>query len=200
MIYEDFKNISIDPEIGVSQPGKETFLLAKHAQKLGSEKILDVGTGTGFIPIFLSKCKLECTGVDINPKAIECAKNNSKKNNTENKFIISDLFEKITEKYSLIIFNPPLGSSKSTSLNKQLEVIKSLIPRDNKTIRNISYRLIEKQRRSLISKFLDTSKLYLMKNGKILIHMFNSELDLLDDLSYEILENYENLNIVKINS
>ena len=200
MIYKDFKNISIESEIGISQPGAETFLLAKYAKKLEFDKILDMGTGTGFIPIYLSKCNCHCTGVDINPKAIECAINNSKKNNTNITFLVSDLFEKISDKYSLIIFNPPLGSSKRTSLNKQLEVIKSLIPRENKTIRNLSYRLIRKQRRKLITEFLNSSKFYLSDKGKILIHMFDSELDLLNHLSYEILENYENLNIVKINS
>ena len=55
MIFKDFKNIKIENSLGVSPSGKDTQFFAKHANKLNFKSALDVGTGTGFIPIYLVK-------------------------------------------------------------------------------------------------------------------------------------------------
>ena len=77
MIFKDFKNIKIENSLGVSPSGKDTQFFAKHANKLNFKSALDVGTGTGLIPIYLVKNGYNCDGSDINPKAIECASNNA---------------------------------------------------------------------------------------------------------------------------
>jgi len=72
-------------------------------------KILDIGTGSGCIPITLKKHlpKSNISAVDISEKALEVAKANSISNNVEINFILSDVFEKVTSKYDCIISNPP---------------------------------------------------------------------------------------------
>lgn len=72
-------------------------------------KILDIGTGSGCIAITLSK-ELDnacVTAVDISKEALEVANNNALKLNADIKFIESDLFSNINEKYNIIISNPP---------------------------------------------------------------------------------------------
>lgn len=71
--------------------------------------ILDIGTGSGCIAITLKKelKDIYVTAVDISKEALDVAINNSKENNCEINFIESDVFEKVTEKYDVIISNPP---------------------------------------------------------------------------------------------
>lgn len=88
------------------------------------EKILDMGTGTGIIAIFLqlikiqnSKFKAKIYASDILKEAIKCAKLNEKANNInrEIEFIESNLFNSfpnsLKNSFDIIIFNPPYLSS-----------------------------------------------------------------------------------------
>ena len=71
--------------------------------------ILDIGTGSGCIPITLKKIlpNSNITGSDISKEALEVATSNASDNNTHVTFIESDIFPNITSKYDCIISNPP---------------------------------------------------------------------------------------------
>ena len=199
MIFKKFKNIQIITERGVSGIGNETMLLAKKAEKINLKSILEIGTGTGFIPIYLSKCGLKCEASDINEIAINCAKRNANNNNTNIVFYISDLFENISKKYDLIIFNPPLGNTQSQFLNKQIEWIKSILPRGNQRVGNIAYKFVKKQRHVLIRRFLKSYQLFLNEEGSVLIHLHPSELELIKNYTYKIINEESGFKIVLLN-
>ncbi len=58
----------------------------------GSEKVLDLYTGTGTIPIYLSDAASEITGIEIEEVAIRDARENCKRNQVENcSFITGDM-------------------------------------------------------------------------------------------------------------
>ena len=71
--------------------------------------ILDIGTGSGCIPITLKKYfpNNNVSAVDISEEALEVAVDNSLSNNVEINFIHSNLFENVSGKYHCIISNPP---------------------------------------------------------------------------------------------
>ncbi len=72
------------------------------------KKALEIGTGSGIIPILLADRIEKIVAVDINPEAIRYAKSAAEKDKVKNvRFIESDLFENVKGKFDLIFFNPP---------------------------------------------------------------------------------------------
>lgn len=101
--------LSIAPT--VYEPAEDSFMLATYASSL-SGKILDVGAGTGIAALSAAAAnpKNSVLGLDINPAAVECAKQNAKANGIKNaSFAASDLFSALShsEKFDFILFNPP---------------------------------------------------------------------------------------------
>ncbi len=71
--------------------------------------ILDIGTGSGCIPITLKKLfpNNTITGIDISEEALKVAKDNAEYNNVDINLYKSDIFSNIEDKYDCIISNPP---------------------------------------------------------------------------------------------
>ncbi len=78
-------------------------------------KILDLGCGYGVIGIILNKLvNCSCDMVDVNLRALHLAQMNVDLNNCHNVNIFeSNVYSKITGKYSSIITNPPIRAGKS---------------------------------------------------------------------------------------
>lgn len=74
--------------------------------------ILDIGTGSGCIPVTLKKHlpQTKVTGVDISEKALEVAQSNAIRNNVEVEFLMLNILSSNNQKllsYDLVISNPP---------------------------------------------------------------------------------------------
>lgn len=117
----NYKNINIIISDGVFDPRysiQDDFLLENDLiANTKCKKVLDVGTGSGFLPIYWLKHHTHIesvVAVDISPKAIQNAECNFKKNLEEAEqeklsFYTSNLFQNIheSEKFDLIVFNGP---------------------------------------------------------------------------------------------
>lgn len=196
MKYKRFKNIEIDNYLGVSPVGKDTFLMAEKAAKLIKNSALEIGSGTGFITTYLAKLGYKCSGVDINPLAIFSSKRNAKKNNLKINYYESNLFSNVKGRYELLIFNPPYGNSNSKYITVLIEIVKSLLPKENKRLAIFSFKYIKAKRRELIRKFLFQSKRHLNPKGKILIYLHPSEFDLFAPGKVKKLGAYLDLDLV----
>jgi release factor glutamine methyltransferase len=75
-----------------------------------SNNLLDIGTGTGCIPITLKKHlnNLEVSAIDVSPEALEVAIKNAELNEVNINYIHADILTYTAEKrYDLIVSNPP---------------------------------------------------------------------------------------------
>jgi release factor glutamine methyltransferase len=110
----------------VYNPAEDSFLLARWAAKLARGKVLEMGCASGIVSLSVARTdsKSHVVGLDINPKAIECASENAERNGIENAhFLESDMFEAVRdEKFDWIIFNPPyLPTTQGEKLKDKME-------------------------------------------------------------------------------
>lgn len=101
---------------------KTNNLIKKHL-KDKKISILDIGTGSGVIAITLSKLNKDYNiiATDISKKALKVAKNNQKRHNTDIKFVKTDLFKGINQKFDCIISNPPYIKDNSNSIEEKVK-------------------------------------------------------------------------------
>jgi len=112
---QEFRGLDMSVRPGVLIPRPETEELVdwviKDHQNSEPLSILDVGTGSGCIPITIkSQLKRhQVFGVDISKDALETAKHNAKRNNVEVNFIKADILSmnKLPIEADVIISNPP---------------------------------------------------------------------------------------------
>ncbi len=127
-----------------------------------SIKILDIGTGSGCIPISLAKNipNAEVSSIDISSEAIKTAKKNSTLNNVNVEFIEADILNtfNLPNKINVIVSNPPYVRE----LEKQ-EMQKNVLDHEP------ALALFVEDENPLLfyDKIAELAKNYLSKNGQL---------------------------------
>ena len=176
-------------------PRPETEILVEKTKKLiksnfqnNNISILDIGTGSGVIAISLNKMnnKYQVFATDISKKALKVAKKNQKKHNTNIKFINTDLYSGINEKFDVIISNPPYVENNSQTIEdkvkknephialfggkKGLDYYERILKNINSIIKEkhiIAFEIDEKQAQSIekqAKKYLPSDKIIIEKD------------------------------------
>ena len=110
------KKVFVDENVLIPRPETEELVelainkIRDSRFEIRDFKILDVGTGSGIIPITLKKHfpNAEISAMDISEKALEIAKKNADFHKKEINFIQADFLNtELTENYDIIISNPP---------------------------------------------------------------------------------------------
>lgn len=102
------------------------YKMIELCKNLGRLRILDLCTGSGCIAISLAKNlqNSEVLATDISESSLKVAKENSKINGTNVRFLKSNLFSELTgQKFDIIVSNPPYISADELK-NLSAEVLK----------------------------------------------------------------------------
>jgi len=106
----------VDEHVLIPRPETEELLemAIREIRSLNPEKrglkILDIGTGSGVIPLVLKKHfpNADISSIDFSEKALETAKRNAEHHQLNINFIHGDYLNlKLSENYDIIISNPP---------------------------------------------------------------------------------------------
>ena len=190
------KKFFVDENVLIPRPETEELVeLAKiEIQNLKSKiqnlKLLDIGTGSGIIPITLKKHfkNAEISAMDISEKALEIAKKNADFHKKEINFIQADFLNtELTEKYDIIISNPPyIGIEENIEIEDSVKGFEPNIALFSPTSDAlIFYRKIAKDAEQFLNEngmiFLEINQ----KLGKETLELFSnySESRLIKDLS-----------------
>lgn len=108
---QEFMGIPFHVNDSVLIPRQDTETLVEEALKVvrPGMKVMDMCTGSGCILISILKniVDVEGFGYDISKQAINVAKENAKLNNVNATFERSDLFDDVSDKFDVIVSNPP---------------------------------------------------------------------------------------------
>ncbi|MBK0382569.1 peptide chain release factor N(5)-glutamine methyltransferase [Pedobacter sp. SD-b] len=126
----DFYQLKFKVDKNVLIPRPETeelvhLIISDHKNK-ADLSILDIGTGSGCIPVALKKniTQAKVYAIDISEKALEIAKENALINRVEVDFILDDALNLLNQKYpkfDVIVSNPPyIAAKEKQELQKQV--------------------------------------------------------------------------------
>lgn len=173
-------------------PRDETEILARKAidiiNKNNLKSALDIGTGTGILACTIAKYTLsKSTALDVSENALKIAEENIKNLKLDEKVqtLKSNLFENVTEKYDIIVSNPPyIPLSEKATIQKEVtfDPDLALYTQDNKGL-------------EFYEKIIKEAKNYLNSNGYLLFEM---GLGQCEDIQKLLKDNgYQNIQIEK---
>ncbi len=187
------KKFFVDENVLIPRPETEELVeLAKiEIQNLKSKiqnlKLLDIGTGSGIIPITLKKYfpNAEISAMDISEKALEIAQKNADFHKKEINFIQADFLNtELTEKYDIIISNPPyIGIDENPEIE---DSVKGFEP-------NIALFSPTSDALIFYKKFAKDGEKYLNENGMIFLEINQK----LGKETLELFSNYSESRLIK---
>jgi len=120
-----------------------------------TDRVLDMGTGSGIGALLAASQSSEVVAVDINPRAVEAAAANAVRNGVAERitFLESDVFAAVDGAFDLLLFDPPFRWFKARDL---LELGTA----------DENYRAL--------TTFMTRARQYLRPGGRILLHFGTS--------------------------
>ena len=126
--YFEFKKFKIKQDQCAMKVSTDAVLLGAWVTPNGSEKILDIGTGTGVIALMLAqKSKAQITAIDIDKASTDQASFNVQESIYNNSITVKhlsfqELYNTQQDKFNLIVTNPPyfVDSLKSSAEHRSM--------------------------------------------------------------------------------
>lgn len=185
---QDFMGYTFKVNENVLIPRQDTEVLVEEVLKVSKgKKVLDMCTGSGCIIISLAKLGgiESATAVDISPKALEVAKMNAEALEAEVTFVESNLFDKVEDRYDIIVSNPPYIESEE--VDKLTPEVKDHEPRlalDGTEDGLYFYR-----------KIVEEAENYLTENGAIFFEIGYNQGEAVSELLRA--KGYQNIKVIK---
>lgn len=170
--------IVIRNALGVCSVEEDTRILAQVAADVAPAggHVLDLGTGTGYVAIYLAQRGLRVDAVDISSRALALARENIEANRVSVNLLRSDMLEDVRGPYDVIAFNPPMNPGES----ELTRVVTSFLRRHQSIanwLMNTFDRFFDDSRVAFLVGFLDRTHDYLTRDGCVVLEATRLEID-----------------------
>lgn len=148
----------------VFPPVNELLAGAVLAEVATDDRVLDLGTGCGVNAILAAAVSSDVVAVDVNTHAVTCAADNADAHGVSARVTVhhSDVFDAVTGRFDLIIFDPPFRWFPARDILEQ-------------SITDEDYRVL--------TRFMSQAAGHLTAGGRILLHFGTSaDIDFLHQL------------------
>jgi release factor glutamine methyltransferase len=103
------RDFVVPPDVHPPQRTSDLLGNAVLAEVRETDRVLDMGTGSGVNAILAASRSSSVVAVDVSRAAVQCAKENAERNGVADRIDVreSDVFESVDGRFDLIIFDPP---------------------------------------------------------------------------------------------
>jgi 16S rRNA G1207 methylase RsmC len=161
--------IRIENALGVCSVREDTRLLAEVAgQDRTLGRALDLGTGSGYVAIYLAQRGWDVDAADISPRALDLTRHNAELNGVMPHIFQSDLFGAVRGPYDVIACNPPMrgdeteGSRLVTATLRRVGALANLLMR-------VTQPVLERKRLGFLARIAAGARPYLATGGRLLL-------------------------------
>lgn len=176
------EKIRIEDSIGVCGVRDDTRALAEAAARLpGPGRALDMGTGSGYVGIYLALHGWDVDATDVSPRAVELAQRNAAANGAPVRVYQSDLFGQVEGTFDLILFNPPMRPDE-TEFSRVVTSLLRRSPRISAWLMHLVGHRFERGRHDFLASVLTAARGRLNRGGRVLMGVSSDEIERLGRL------------------
>ncbi len=167
------RNMRVDDGLGVCGVRDDTRLLAETAYECTGRscnpcRALDLGTGSGYVAIYLALKGWQVDAVDISPRAIALAKRNAELNGVAPRIYESNLYRAVRGQYDVIACNPPMRADETEGSRLVTATLRRVGPLANALMR-VTQPVLERKRLDFLAQIARDARPHLALGGRLLL-------------------------------
>lgn len=177
------ETLVIMDRVGVCAIRNDSKLLAEiTAREPWIGRALDLGTGTGYVGLYLAQRGWQVDAVDISPRALALARANAKRNGLSMTIYQSNLFDQTKGPYDAIAFNPPMWPHETEFSRLFTNTMRSSNSLSNFLMNSIG-RLFENYRKKFLRRVVLRAFEQLRPQGRLILAISGEEVVALSECS-----------------
>ncbi len=171
-----FSQLIVRDQVGVCGVRDDTRVLAAVAAEAAVPgRALDLGTGTGYVGLYLAQRGWQVDAVDVSARAVELTRVNATANGLSMNVYVSDLFAAVQGTFDVIACNPPMRPDE-TETSRILTSVLRRSPRISNLLMQWVGDRFESNRTEFLSSIVNQSRQYLNPAGRLVLAINQQEI------------------------
>jgi release factor glutamine methyltransferase len=160
--------IRVQNALGVCSVREDTRLLAEVAAAGRPGRGLDLGTGSGYVAIYLAQRGWDVDAVDVSPRALALARRNAELHGVSPRIFHSDLFSAVQGPYDVIACNPPMRADETEGSRLLTTTLRRIGPLANLLMR-VTWPMLACKRLAFLARIARGARALLAPDGRLIL-------------------------------